>query len=95
MILIKYSFLNGKNEIIASIDYQINKYKKKFNHKKPKSILNDITVKEALENPQHNFPVALIDKAANNLSFICKKFYATTLLKELGMRGLPSNTSDW
>ena len=88
----KVQFSEWKNEILASIDYQINKYKKKFNHQKPKSILNDITVKEALENLQHNFVVAPIDKAANNVSFICKRFYATTLLKELGMIGLPSNT---
>ena len=88
----KVQFSEWKNEILTCIDYQINKYKRKVNHQKPKSILNDITVKEALENLQHNFVVVPIDKAANNVSFICKRFYATTLLKELGVIGLPSNT---
>ena len=54
--------------------------------------MNDTSVKEALENLQHNFVVAPIDKTANNVSFICKRFYAATLLKELGVIGLPSKT---
>ena len=28
-----------------------------------------------------------IDKAANNVAFICKRFYAAVLLKEMGLRG--------
>ena len=36
--------------------------------------------------------IAPIDKASNNVSFICKRFYATVLLQELGMLGNPSAT---
>ena len=33
-----------------------------------------------------------IDKAANNIAFICKKYYAQVLLKELGLLNTTSNT---
>ena len=33
-----------------------------------------------------------IDKAVNNIAFICKKYYAQVLLKELGLLNTTSNT---
>ena len=33
-----------------------------------------------------------IDKAANNISFVCKKYYVQVLLKELGLLNTRSNT---
>ena len=33
-----------------------------------------------------------IDKAANNIAFICKKYYVQVLLKELGLLNTRSNT---
>ena len=33
-----------------------------------------------------------IDKAANNIAFICKKYYVQALLKELGLLSATSNT---
>ena len=33
-----------------------------------------------------------IDKAANNIAFICKKYYVQVLLKELGLLSATSNT---
>ena len=38
-----------KNAILCYIDFQINKYKNKFEHQKCKPILNNTTVKEAME----------------------------------------------
>ena len=32
-----------------------------------------------------------IDKAANNIAFICQKYYAQVLLKELGLLNITSN----
>ena len=32
------------------------------------------------------------DKAANNIAFICKKYYVQVLLKELGLLNTASNT---
>lgn len=31
----------------------------------------------------------MYDKTANNISFICERFYVTTLLKEFGAIGIP------
>ena len=36
--------------------------------------------------------MAPIDKAANNVAFICKRFYAQVLLDELGLVGSSSST---
>ena len=33
-----------------------------------------------------------IDKAANNIAFICKKYYVQVLIKELGLLSATSNT---
>ena len=33
-----------------------------------------------------------IDKAANNVAFVCKRFYAQVLLKELGLIGSSTST---
>ena len=34
----------------------------------------------------------MYDKTANNISFICERFYVTTLLKESGAIGIPGKT---
>ena len=49
-------------------------------------------MKEALGKHQHDFVVAPIDKAANILSFMCKIFYTSTLLKIInnGVLGIPN-----
>ena len=81
-----------ENTILSHIDFQINKCKHNFHDQKSKPILNNTYVKEALEKMKHNFVVLPFDMAANNVSFICKKFYATTLLKESRVIGTPSKT---
>ena len=40
------------------------------------------------------FADAPIDKAANKIFFICSRFYATNLLKEFGVTGIPSKTCE-
>ena len=34
-----------------------------------------------------------IDKAANNVAFICKRYYASIILQELGLLGSVTSTS--
>ena len=41
---------------------------------------------------QEQYVMCPIDKAANNLAFICKKYYFQVLLKELGLLNTTSNT---
>ena len=40
--------------------------------------------------PQHDLAVPPIDRAVNNISFISKKIYTTTLFKEFGVIGTHS-----
>ena len=79
LVISKLQFSKWRNAILCNIDFPINKYKDKFQHKKYKPISINISVKKALEKLQHNFVVAPIDKAVNNISFICKRFYITIL----------------
>ena len=77
LALISYSFLKCENAILSHIDFQINKYNNNFQYQKCKRILNNISVKEDLENFQ--LLVVSTDKATNNVAFIRKRFYATAL----------------
>ena len=45
----------------------------------------------ALEEIQKKYIIAPIDKATGNVAFICKKFYALVLLKELGLDNSQGN----
>ena len=46
------------------------------------SVLKDC--KGSIREMQSDFVVTTIDKASNNFSLVCKKFYLIVLLKELG-----------
>ena len=43
----KLQFSEWKNAILSHIDFQINKYKNKFQQQKCKPIFNDISLKES------------------------------------------------
>ena len=68
------------------------KYKNNSQHQKIIPILNNTSVRKALEKLQHDFVVARIDNATNNVSFTCKRSFATTLFKEFGIIGTPAKT---
>ena len=48
-------------------------------------VLKNKTCKDSLSKLQENFVIAPIDKATGNVAFICKRFYATVLIRELGL----------
>lgn len=52
---------------------------------KSKSILKDSSVKGCLDELQDKYIICPIDKASNNYVFVCKKYYLTTLMSELGI----------
>ena len=56
------------------------------------SALKNADVKRSLEELQEKYVIVPIDKASNNVAFICKRFYANVLLKELGLIGQESAT---
>ena len=54
--------------------------------------LDDEEVKQYLSDLHRRFVIVPIDKAANNFAFICKTFYISKLLSEVGVIGRPNNT---
>ena len=89
-------FKNWKDTIVRQIDQRIyyltNSNKRKY-HSDVKSDLCDNDVRTCLNELQHKYVMVPIDKAANNVAFICKRFYAHVLLKELGLiNNEPSST---
>ena len=55
-------------------------------------MLRDPVVVSYLNILQEQYFICPIDKAANNIAFICKKYYVQVLLKELGLLSATSNT---
>ena len=66
---------------------------KKIKSKKAKSVFDDDKAKAELKRLQNDFVIVPIDKAANNISFICKQHYAEVILSELKYNQILSNTS--
>ena len=55
-------------------------------------VLKDRDAKRCLSELQEKYVIVPIDKAANNVAFVCKRFYAQILCTELGLIGPGSNT---
>ena len=72
-----------KDKIIDKIKSQIDKNIIVPEQTKP--ILNDPIVIEYLKQLQDRFVIVPVDKAANKFSFICKKYYVSKLLGEVGI----------
>ena len=79
-----------KNKILDLLHQKIVNLKKSISISDVSPILDDPLVQQDLQTLQNKYVIVPIDKAANNFSFICKKFYITTLLNELGF---PDNIS--
>ena len=59
-----------------------------------KSIFSEPEVKKTMFSLKEDFVIVPIDKAANNVAFICKHFYALTIIKELNLDCHLSNQDD-
>ena len=73
------------------IDKKINDLRYKIIPHKCIDVFNDTEVIDNLEELHRKFVVVPIDKATGNISLICKRFYASVIINELGLRD-PSNT---
>ena len=87
------TLLNWKNSIFELVDNRINKYAPKIRSRKAKSVFDDERAKSELKRLQNDFVIVPIDKAANNISFICKQHYAEVILSELKYNQILSNSS--
>ena len=81
-----------KNMVISKVRERINSLKQNFKPESSKPVLHDHEVKQYLENLHNKFVIVTIDKAANNFAFICKKFYISKLLDEVGQLGNGNST---
>ena len=83
-------FEDWRLTLIQKIDNRILALSK--NQKQLKSIFEDVEVQNCLSNLQDRYVMVPIDKAANNVAFICKRFYVYVIMKELGLLGEQSPT---
>ena len=59
-----------------------------------KSIFSEHEVKNTMFSLKEDFVIAAIDKARNNVAFICQHFYTLTIIKELNLDCHLSNQDD-
>ena len=50
-----------------------------------------VTLRLSENFPVSNFVIVPADKASNNFTFVCKKYYVSILIEELGLKSLPGN----
>ena len=80
------AFDNWKKKVLSILSNRIDFFREKcpdmFNTKE--NILENDDVKRSLKLLKNKYIICSIDKASSNFSFICKKFYVQTLMKEMG-----------
>ena len=81
-----------KDKVIQVLNRKIENLKKSIHISRVSPFLNDPQVIADLKLLQEKYVVVPVDKAANNFSFICKKYYILVLLKELDYPNGSSNT---
>ena len=88
----KTAFLDWRNSIAERIDSRILSLDSSKRKTRYHSILKSSSTSSCLSSLQSKYVMVPIDKAANNIAFICKRFYATVLMEELGLSAESSST---
>ena len=88
----KREFVSWKEKIISVVESKIEKFTKYKHPMRTNPILRNREVLHDLTELHDKYVIVPIDKAANNVAFICKTFYIKRLLTEVGIMGLPSET---
>ena len=79
------AFLPWANMIFLKVNSTILSVTPKIRNSSPKCVLKQNAVKNYLSDLHTKYVIVPIDKAANNVSIICKKFYVEKLLDEVGL----------
>ena len=89
-------FNEWKLAIFTSIDKKATRLKKKAKFRPIKNVLKDPTCLNALSELHEKFVLVPIDKAANNVGVVCKKYFLEVLIKEVSSNTYEpyNNTSD-
>ena len=88
----KSCFSEWFSTVLTLVDNKISLLKNKIKTKPVKSVFKNYEVKDNLKRLKEAFVIVPIDKANNNIAFICKQLYAKVLVKELNFPN--SNTCD-
>ena len=81
-----------KTEVLRKVDDKTRTLRHKLKFRKLDPVLNRPEVVDYLKQLHENFVLVPIDKAANNIAIICKKYYVETILKEIGHIGAGNST---
>ena len=81
-----------RNKVLQKVDAKIAFLKRKMKYRKVNPVLQQTEVIEYLRDLHSKFVLVPIDKAANNVSIICKRFYVEVILKEIGILGEGNST---
>jgi len=89
------SLVEWKNVVMEEVVDRIKHLQEtSVEHKKSLTSLNNVVVKQALNDLHEKYVFTPIDKASNNIAIICKKFYISTLIKELGFNDTDPNANN-
>ena len=86
------TFLAWKQTIIDKVQQKILTLKRKTRYRNIKPVLKDLAVSTYLEQLHRRFVIVPIDKASNNFAFICKSFYISKILNEVGINTISNPT---
>ena len=75
-------FLEWKVRLIGMIDRKYAELKPRTRYKPASKVLKDPECIKELEEIHSKFVLVPIDKASNNIGFVCKKYFLETLVKE-------------
>ena len=78
------AFGEWKNSVFTLLKNKINMLKKNPRRPHLEVLKNDVPV-DCLNKLHKSFVLAPVDKASNNISITCKKFYIKTILTEVGL----------
>ena len=74
-----------KQTVLEKVDSRIEALSSNLQHHKVNSSLSNEEVKSCLSVLQSKYVITPIDKANGNIAFICKRYYALVIMKELGL----------
>ena len=78
-------FVDWKRKILQEVDNKTISLKHRIKIQKTNPVLKQDTVIEYLSELYEKYVLVPTDKAANNIAIICKKYYVTVILKEIGI----------
>ena len=84
--------VDWKNKVLELVDSDIEKLKRKIKKQRTNPVLKQPEVVNYLNSFHQKYVMTPIDKAASNVSVICKRYYVEVVLKEIGVLGDGSET---